>query len=240
MIADARRRVTGTPAARAFELVYLLERAVLDELTLDESFGVNAQPWPAVTQVVRHASFDVLAAINGDLGRGTLFDSLTGLYTRGVLLEALDKEIQRAERLQRPFALLVCDIDPLADLAAAHGHGFTDRLVERMGIVLRSYFRTQDWVARPDSHRFAVLLPETDREAAARLADDVRGTIEQRLAVRDHRSGDPVPFTIAVAVLAVARADATLRARDLLHRASQALEQSGQPRNDRVTLIDAT
>jgi diguanylate cyclase (GGDEF)-like protein len=240
MIADARRRVTGTPVARAFELVYLLERAVLDELTLDESLGTTSQPWPVVSQIVRRASFDVLAAITGDLGRGTLFDSLTGLYTRGMLLEALDKEIQRAERLQRPFAMLVCDIDRLADLASEHGHGFADLLVERMGIVLRSYFREQDWVARSGSDEFAVLLPETERKAAGTLAEDVRGTIELRLAIRDYRSGDPVPFTVTVAVLVVEHADSTLRARELLHRASQALKHAKQDGGNRVTIVDVS
>jgi len=42
-----------------FGLVYVIERAALDELALDESFGATSEAWPGVAQMVRRASFDV-------------------------------------------------------------------------------------------------------------------------------------------------------------------------------------
>ena len=236
-IAEARRCVTGTPVSRAFDLVYLLERAALDELMADESFGSSAEPWAAVAQVIRRASFDVLAAIAGDLGRGALVDPQTALYTRGVLLEALEKELQRAERLSRPFALIVFDVDHMSDIFAAHGHGFVDRLLERLGIVIRSYFREQDWVSRSGDDEFTVLLPETQRENASLLAEDVRQTIQTRLAVRDHRSGAQVPVSVSVALLIVEHPDATMHARALIHDAEQTVRRAKQAGGNRVEIV---
>ena len=238
-IAEARRCVMGTPVSRAFDLVYLLERAALDELMADESIGASVQSWPMVTQVIRRASFDVLAVIAGDLGRGALVDRQTALYTRGVLLEALEKELQRAERLSRPFALSVFAVDRLADISATHGHGFTDRLLERLGIVIHSYFREQDWVSRSDNDEFTVLLPETHREHASLLAEDVRQTVQTRLAVRDHRSGEQVPVTVSVALLIVEHPDPTMRARALFQDAGQAIRRAKQAGGNRVEIVDA-
>src|SRR5438093_696426 len=48
-------------AQRLFTFVYLLERTILDELALSDSLGATAEPWPVVAQLVRRASFDVLA-----------------------------------------------------------------------------------------------------------------------------------------------------------------------------------
>src|SRR4029077_9352416 len=47
---------------RLFTFVYLLERTALDELALSESIRATSEPWPLVAQLVRRASFDLLAA----------------------------------------------------------------------------------------------------------------------------------------------------------------------------------
>jgi hypothetical protein len=78
-----------------FSLVYLLERAALDELALDESFGATSEPWPALAQIVRRSSFSVLAAyadrLNREPGSDAITDGLTTLHTRAVLAAATEK-----------------------------------------------------------------------------------------------------------------------------------------------------
>ena len=156
-----------------FNLVYLMERSALDELAVEESFGAASEPWPVIAQVVRRASFDVCAAFSASATRekGTegVIDPLTTLHTRTVFLAALEKEIQRSERFVHSFALILLDVDRLAEINATHGHGAGDRVIERIGIVVRNYFRETDWVARSSGDAFAVLLPETQRANAERL-----------------------------------------------------------------------
>ena len=82
-----------------FGLVYVMERAALDELALDESFGAMSEPWPSIAQIVRRSSFDVLSAFSTNLpmepGDSPIVDPLTTLHTRAVRLAAPAKEIQR-------------------------------------------------------------------------------------------------------------------------------------------------
>ena len=47
---------------RLFTFAYLTERTALDELALDDALGATSEPWPLVAQLVRRASFDLLAA----------------------------------------------------------------------------------------------------------------------------------------------------------------------------------
>ena len=98
----------------------------------------------------RRASFDVCAAFSEyatrEKGTAGIIDSLTTLHTRAVFLAALEKEIQRAERFGHPFALVLLDVDRLAEINATHGYGAGDRVIERIGIVVRNYFRETDWV----------------------------------------------------------------------------------------------
>src|SRR6266705_1179950 len=69
-----------------FGLVYVIERAALDELALDESSGATSEGWPGIAQMVRRGSFDVLAAVAERITRepdqSALHDALTALYTR--------------------------------------------------------------------------------------------------------------------------------------------------------------
>ena len=89
-------------------------------------------------------------------------DALTTLHTRPVLEAVLPKECCRAERFEHWLSMMLIDVDNLAEINQVHGYGVGDRILERMGILLRAYFRQHDWVARYGEDTIAVLLPETD------------------------------------------------------------------------------
>jgi diguanylate cyclase (GGDEF)-like protein len=228
-------------ASQLFGLVHLVERAALDGLALDDSFGSTSEPWPALAQMVRRSSFDVLAAYadGADVmpADRALVDPLTTVHTRAVLAAALEKEIQRAERFGHPFALILVDVDRLADINVRLGYGSGDRVLERLGIVLRNYFREHDWVARVGGNAFGVLLPETQREHAQLLAERVRGTVEGRMALHDYRSEEAVPVTVSVAVVFAGSVDPSVRAEQLLDEARQAMQRAKAAGRNRVESI---
>jgi len=232
---------TAVSVRALFELVHLMERSALDELAMDESFGAASEPWPAIAQMVRRASFDVLGAYAElAIGHsdGDAHDPLTTLYTRAVLQAALEKEIQRSERFGHPFAVLLLDVDQLAEINVKHGYGAGDRVLERIGIQVRAYFREQDWVARWAGDAFAVILPETQPGDAVALADRVRLMIEERLELRDHRSGAQVPVTVSVGVLVVHSADKSFKAEPLLARVKDAVDRAKQGGRNRVERVE--
>ena len=224
-----------------FSVVYLVERSAIGELAVDESFDATAEPWTVVEQMLRRASFDVCATLSEtcDQGSSGITDSLTALHTRAVFLAAVEREIQRAERFGHPFALMLIDVDRLTEINATHGHGAGDFVIERVGIVVRSYFRETDWVARSSGGTFAVLLPETQRADAQRLANRVRIMVGERLQLRDYRSDEQFPVTVSVGVLVAESVDRSVRADQLLLEAEEAVNRAKKAGPNRVEHADA-
>jgi diguanylate cyclase (GGDEF)-like protein len=242
-VADLRQLALdfGLTVRQLFGLVYVIERAALDELALDESFGATTEGWPGIAQMVRRGSFDVLAAVAERITRepdqSALHDALTALHTRAVLLAALEKEIRRAERFLHPFAMILVDVDHLAEINAKHGYGFGDRVLERIGIVIRNYFREHDWVTRSSEDTFAILMPETIRANAESLAEGLRVTIEERLALRDYRTEEQVQVTVSVAVL-IGDGQNSNRADAVLRQAEEAVDRAKQAGRNRVEVVE--
>lgn len=207
LVADLHRLTgeRGLPLERLFTFTYLTERTALDELALDENMGATAEPWPLAAQLVRRASFEVLAAyterVQQEPSDSAVVDRLTTLHTRPVLELVLAKELQRAERHGHTVGLILFDVDKLSEINKAYGYGVGDRVLERMGILMRKYFRQLDWVARHSEDSIAVLLPETPAADVVALADRARATVDERLAFRDHRTEKRVKVTVSAAVV---------------------------------------
>jgi diguanylate cyclase (GGDEF)-like protein len=187
-----------------FSFVHIAMSTAIDELSLDPRVGANTEPWPQACQIIRRASFDVLGAWTTRMVStpqdSAIEDPLTTLHTRPVLDAVLPKECCRAERFEHWLSMMLIDIDNLSAINKAHGYGVGDRILERMGILLRTYFRQHDWVARYDEDTIAVLLPETTPEDAMTLAERTRTMVEDRLTFRDYRTEQRAVVTVSVAV----------------------------------------
>ncbi len=246
LIADLRRPAQDLSIGpqQLFGVVYLLERAALDELALDETGGGESDRWSTMAELVRRAASDALGAfaerLTLDPAAASLVDPLTTLHARPVFEVVLDKEIQRAERFGHPFAIILFDVDRLGEINAAHGYGFGDRVLERIGIVMRNYFREHDWVARWTEDTFVVLLPETQPEYARLLAERVRVTVEERLVLRDYRTEERVTVTVSVAVVLAETIDADVKVADLMRLADQALHGAKHAGRNRVERVDVS
>jgi len=230
-------------AGRLFMFVYLLERSALDELAVNDTLGATTEPWPLVAQTVRRASFDLLAAYTErtqlEPSEAAIVDKLTTLYTRPVFDAVLGKELERANRYGAPMSLILFDVDRLSTINQEHGYGVGDKILERLGILIRQYFRQHDWVARYSEDSIAVLLSRTDAEPAADLAERVRATVEERLELTDHRTERPLHVTISAAVMNVtARPGAPIDPERLLADAEAALERAKQQGRNRVVRVD--
>jgi diguanylate cyclase (GGDEF)-like protein/excisionase family DNA binding protein len=187
-----------------FMFVHIAMGTGIDELSLDARVGVNTEPWPQVAQIVRRATFDLLAAWTTRSMQmplhSSIEDSLTTLHTRPVLDAVLPKECCRAERFEHWLSLMLIDVDDLSGINRTHGYGVGDRILERMGILLRTYFRQHDWVVRYAEDTIAVLLSETTPADAMTLADRTRVMVEDRLTFRDYRTDQRAAVTVSVAV----------------------------------------
>src|SRR4051794_32116435 len=195
------------PTSSLFTFAYLTERTALDELALSDTIGATSEPWPLVAQLVRRASFDLLAAYTEraqlEPGEATIIDKLTTLHTRLLFDAVLAKELERAGRFGFSVSLILFDVDHLSSINQDHGYGVGDKILERLGILIRQYFRQHDWVARYSEDSIGVLLSRTDAEHASSLAERVRATVAERLGFTDHLSERAVPVTLSAAVINV-------------------------------------
>jgi diguanylate cyclase (GGDEF)-like protein/excisionase family DNA binding protein len=226
-----------------FTFVHIAMSTSIDELSLDQRVGANTEPWPQACQIVRRAAFDLLGAWTTRLVYSPLHsaieDPLTTLHTRPVLDAVLPKECCRAERFEHYLSMMLIDVDNLSAINKAHGYGVGDRILERMGILLRAYFRQHDWVARYAEDTIAVLLPETTPEDAMTLAERTRTMVEERLTFRDYRTEQRAVVTVSVAVTS-ARA---LEGEPIDHErfsaaAEAALERAKVAGRNRVELVE--
>jgi len=101
-------------------------------------------------------------------------DSLTGLANYRHLVDILQSELERSGRTNRPFSVLLMDLDGLKKINDRHGHVIGSRALCRVATILRLNCRSIDTAARYGGDEFALVLPETNVTAAEQVADRIR------------------------------------------------------------------
>lgn len=113
-----------------------------------------------------------------ELERLSTTDTLTGLSNRRHLMNFLAQEIERAKRADRPFSILMLDVDHFKKYNDTHGHQAGDEVLARIGTVLRNSIRPYDCAARYGGEEFLVMLSgsslDPGRESAERIRKQVR------------------------------------------------------------------
>lgn len=166
-----------------------------------------------------------------DLERLAHTDPLTELANRRHFMEALAREVYRADRYHHPLSIVILDLDRFKRVNDTYGHAAGDDVLRDAATALRSVCRDVDMAARLGGEEMALLLPETDLPGARIVAERVR----ERIATTAHRSpaGDPFRVTASFGV-ATARSGTT--AETLLQAADEALYRAKGAGRNRVML----
>jgi diguanylate cyclase (GGDEF)-like protein len=101
-------------------------------------------------------------------------DSLTGLANYRRLISVLEAELDRSRRTQRPFSVVLLDMDGLKAINDRYGHLTGTRAIVRLSKILRNHSRAIDTAARYGGDEFALVLPEAGPDIAARVVSRVR------------------------------------------------------------------
>ena len=109
-----------------------------------------------------------------------LRDGLTGVYNRRFLDELFPKQLALARRTSRPLSVLMLDLDHFKVCNDTYGHDVGDRVLCAFVRILQEEARTSDSVIRYGGEEFLMLLPETDDEGAAAVAERIRHSVERR------------------------------------------------------------
>ncbi len=98
-------------------------------------------------------------------------DSLTGVINRRHFIVCANEELQRALRYERSLSALLIDIDHFKLVNDRHGHAVGDQLLVALTRRLKLSLRQQDILGRLGGEEFCMILPETDLEAALKVAE---------------------------------------------------------------------
>lgn len=144
------------------------------------------------------SALDKLGKANSKLAVISITDGLTGLRNRYHFDISLDKEIERIKRNQTTVSLLLLDIDRFKNINDQWGHLSGDNALEFVSQLFKiDCKRPTDIICRYGGEEFAIILPETQLEAASALADRIRHRVEYC----DFFEGEiKIPITISVGV----------------------------------------
>ena len=123
------------------------------------------------------AANETLRRKNDELERLSVTDGLTGLYNRRRLMETLNDEARRSQRLKHTFAVLMVDVDHFKKYNDTFGHQAGDTVLTKIATLLREATREVDFVARYGGEEFLILLPETGMGEALDIAERIRTRI---------------------------------------------------------------
>ena len=125
-------------------------------------------------------------------------DELTQLYNSRHFFKQLDLEIYRSKRYEHPLSLLFLDIDHFKKYNDAYGHLQGDKVLIRLGQIIKSCLRTMDSAYRYGGEEFTVVLPETDGKEAVVVAPRIRALMEAEKFMPE--TGKIVKITVSIGV----------------------------------------
>jgi diguanylate cyclase (GGDEF)-like protein len=134
------------------------------------------------------------ARLFDQVSRLAISDPLTGLANYRRLLEVMETELQRAQRTNRGFAVVLLDLDGLKKINDSHGHLVGSQALKRLAHVLRIHCRGMDTAARYGGDEFALVLPEAEEAVAVQVTHRIR----KRLLEDGHEPRISVSAGVAV------------------------------------------
>ncbi len=126
------------------------------------------------------ASFGRLAVRVSEAWTLATVDPLTGVLNRQALIGRIEAELERAGRYGRPLSLVLVDLDHFKRVNDTHGHSAGDTVLREFAAVLQANVRAVDIVGRYGGEEFMLVLPETDADAAATMAEKLRRVVAGR------------------------------------------------------------
>jgi diguanylate cyclase (GGDEF)-like protein len=179
-----------------------------------------------------HERTHELAEANARLAQLAVTDGLTGLYNHRHLHERLTLEVERSQRSGLPLSLLMLDVDHFKQFNDTFGHPAGDEVLRQLARVLNDTRRANDVVARYGGEEFALILVDTAKFTAAKVAERVR----ERVAAHDFSDAAQRAGKISVSIGVATFPDDGADAEGLVRTADTALYAAKRAGRNRVVL----
>jgi diguanylate cyclase (GGDEF)-like protein len=177
---------------------------------------------PMVDKVSRYAS---------KLQRDANFDYLSGLLNRRAFQIIAQQSIAASHRYNRQLSLIMLDIDFFKRINDSYGHEVGDSAIKHVSNILKAESRESDCVARIGGEEFVLLLPDTDRDGAEKLANKLRIKVSESPLVAIN---DEIEITLSGGVASVRLEDKNIET--ALSDADEALYRAKRNGRNQVQL----
>lgn len=138
-----------------------------------------------------------LEAANNRLHELSRSDGLTGLLNRKTWESELNTEFRRHQRYGHNCTLIMFDIDHFKRVNDTYGHPAGDEVIRQTAAVLKDNLRDIDIAGRYGGEEFAVILPDTDAQAAFVVAERLRLAVEANTI---HYEEHVISYTISLGI----------------------------------------
>jgi two-component system, cell cycle response regulator len=160
-------------------------------------------------------------------------DLLTGVWSRGAILETLRRELERAARSTTATGLLILDIDHFKTVNDTHGHLIGDGVLQQVTQRIVHAVRGYDSVGRYGGEEFLIVLPGCSRDQIDQGAERIRCAVDGGPL---HFDGLTIPVTVSIgAAVATGAAVSDL---EILAAADAALYRAKRAGRNRTVLSD--
>jgi diguanylate cyclase (GGDEF)-like protein len=157
-------------------------------------------------------------------------DGLTGCFNRKYILDYLETEVKRCQKLDLPLSLIMLDLDHFKNVNDTHGHLAGDYVLKETVRLLREkVLRTSDVLGRYGGEEFCIIMSEAALRTGIDVAERIRKAIEKHDYMFD---GNTLIVTISAGVAQINKKDES--SKDLIEAADKALYQAKESGRNKV------
>ncbi len=154
-----------------------------------------------------------------DAQRLVFVDDLTGLFNTRYLDMSLQTELKRAYRFKSHLSVLFMDLDHFKRVNDTYGHLVGSKVLIETAKLIKNCVREIDVVIRYGGDEFIVILVETDREGATRVAERIRSAMEETVI----KIKDGLDLTLTCCIGVATFPDDAETKSELIHLADKAM-----------------
>jgi diguanylate cyclase (GGDEF)-like protein len=188
--------------------------------------------FPVLVQAQRtFQNLDLAAALS-------YVDELTGLYNRRFLDVALSNEIARAHRYRAPIAVLFIDLDKFKEVNDTFGHIVGSAILQAASQLFRQCMRDADQLLRYGGDEFVAILPSTNTQGAAVVAERIRASFCDVTFDVSEETGisEAVSISVTTSIGVACYPEVSTDARELVQMADNAMYESKRAGKNKVTV----
>jgi diguanylate cyclase (GGDEF)-like protein len=176
------------------------------------------------------AGGNIEAEYHEEIYRLTIVDALTEIHNKRYLQDFVGRALSCAIRYRRPMSLIMFDIDKFKDINDRLGHLGGDYTLRELAAIVKRSVRREDLFARYGGEEFALVMPETVREDALTVAENLRRLVEQHPFQYLHNR---YRVTISLGVASVT-GETWLTTSELIRQSDEKLYQAKRQGRNRV------